>query len=142
MKRKILCSTDKEILRWGYEEKGSFTTKEAYNLIMKENMVKNPIWSKVWDSNNWPKISTFLWLLSHNRTLTWDNLRKGNIMDPPCAQSADKMRKPQRTLCSPVLMCASFGKKSAFVVRRRAANRGKLQPLSAIGTGILIKVQS
>ncbi len=38
-----------DILRWGYEDKGNFTTKEAYNIIIKEHIVKDGLWSKVWD---------------------------------------------------------------------------------------------
>lgn len=81
-KRRILPSEEKDILRWGYEEKGTFNTKEAYNIIIKDHLVKDPIWSKVWDPSLWPKISTFLWLLSHNKILTWDNLRKRNFHGP------------------------------------------------------------
>eukprot|EP00253_Pinus_taeda_P001854 PITA_01854 len=82
MKRRIQLSNERDILRWGYEETGTFTTKEAYNIIIKEHMVKDPLWSKVRDPSNWPKISTFLWLLCHNKILTWDNLRKRNYHGP------------------------------------------------------------
>ena len=71
-----------DILRWGYEEKGTLTTKEAYNIILKECIVKDGLWSKVWDPPNWPKVSTFLWLLCQNKILTWDNLRKKNYHGP------------------------------------------------------------
>ena len=40
----------------------------------------NPIWRKIWDSNYWPKISTFLWLLTHHKILTWDNLLKRGFL--------------------------------------------------------------
>jgi hypothetical protein len=40
------------------------------------------IWSKVWNPVLWPKISTFLWLVAHNRTLTWDNLHKRGLIGP------------------------------------------------------------
>lgn len=79
MKRRIQLSDERDILRWGYEERGTFTTREAYNLIIKEHMVKDPLWSKVWDPSIWPKISTFLWLLCHRKILTWDNIRKRNF---------------------------------------------------------------
>eukprot|EP00253_Pinus_taeda_P020401 PITA_20401 len=35
-KRKIQCSEGKDILRWGYEERGTYSTKEAYNLLIKD----------------------------------------------------------------------------------------------------------
>eukprot|EP00253_Pinus_taeda_P009939 PITA_09939 len=81
-KRKILFSEGMDILRWGYEEKGIFTTQEAYKLIIKDRVVKDKLWDKIWNSSIWLKVSTFLWLLSHNRILTWDNLRKRNFSGP------------------------------------------------------------
>eukprot|EP00253_Pinus_taeda_P022503 PITA_22503 len=81
-KRKIQCSEGKDVLRWGYEERGTYSTKEAYNLLIKDHSKLDKIWSKIWDSSIWPKISTFLWLLCHKRVLTWDNLRKRNFFGP------------------------------------------------------------
>jgi len=81
-KRKILTSAGTDTLRWGYEERGTFTTKEAYKIIIKEKVIKDNIWEKIWNPSIWPKVSTFLWLLSHNRILTWDNLRKRNFSGP------------------------------------------------------------
>eukprot|EP00253_Pinus_taeda_P004859 PITA_04859 len=81
-KRKILKETDQDKLRWGYEEKGTYTTKEAYLIILKDQLTKDKLWEKIWRSPIWPKISTFLWLLSHNRVLTWDNLRKRKFEGP------------------------------------------------------------
>jgi len=81
-KRKILQGTEPDKLRWGYEEKGTYTTKEAYLLILKDQLIKDKLWEKVWSPRIWPKISTFLWLLSHNRILTWDNLRKRKFEGP------------------------------------------------------------
>eukprot|EP00253_Pinus_taeda_P023191 PITA_23191 len=80
--RKILKEIDQDKLRWGYEEKGTFTTKEAYHIILKDQLIKNKLWEKIWNPPIWPKISTFLWLLSHNRILTWDNLRKRKFFGP------------------------------------------------------------
>eukprot|EP00253_Pinus_taeda_P028336 PITA_28336 len=96
MKRRIQLSNERDILRWGYEERGIFTMREAYKLIIKEHMVKYPLWSKVWDPTNWPKISTFLWLLCHKKILTWDNLRKrsfhGPSMCPNCRQEEESIK--------------------------------------------------
>lgn len=95
-KRRIQPFEEKDILRWGYEEKGTFNNGEAYNLIIKEHLVKDPIWSKVWDPSLWPKISTFLWLLCHNKILTWDNLRKRNFhglsICPNCKQEEETIK--------------------------------------------------
>eukprot|EP00253_Pinus_taeda_P010996 PITA_10996 len=69
-KRKILKEIGQDKLRWGYEEKGTFKTKEAYHIILKDQLIKDKLWEKIWSMPIWPKISTFLWLLSHNRILT------------------------------------------------------------------------
>eukprot|EP00253_Pinus_taeda_P029276 PITA_29276 len=81
-KRNILKETDQDKLRWGYEEKGTYATKEAYHIILKDQLTKDKLWEKIWSTPIWPKISTFLWLLSHNRILTWDNLRKRKFAGP------------------------------------------------------------
>ena len=39
-------------------------------------------WRKIWNPKLWPKISTFLRLLSHRRILTWDNLLKPGFYGP------------------------------------------------------------
>eukprot|EP00253_Pinus_taeda_P024017 PITA_24017 len=59
-KRKILKEIDQDKLRWGYEEKGTFTTKEAYHFILKDQLIKDKLWEKIWNPPIWPKISTFL----------------------------------------------------------------------------------
>eukprot|EP00253_Pinus_taeda_P007997 PITA_07997 len=81
-KRQITIDEGPDILRWGYEEKGTFSTKEAYNIITKDRIIKDKLWDQIWGSSTWPKVSTFLWLLSHNRILTWDNLRKRSFSGP------------------------------------------------------------
>eukprot|EP00253_Pinus_taeda_P025774 PITA_25774 len=81
-KRKIIKADGPDSLRWGYAEKGTFTSTEAYHIIIKGNYIKDKIWERIWQPPIWPKISTFLWLLSHNRTLTWENLRKRKFTGP------------------------------------------------------------
>lgn len=81
-KRKITISEEMDTLRWGYEEKGIFTMKEAYKIIVQERLNKDNLWEKIWHAFNWTKVSTFLWLLCHNRILTWDNLRKRSFSGP------------------------------------------------------------
>eukprot|EP00253_Pinus_taeda_P015442 PITA_15442 len=81
-KRKILKEVGEDKLRWGYEEKGIFTAKEAYKILLKDRLNKDKLWEKIWKPPIWPKISTFLWLLAHNRILTWDNLGKRKFAGP------------------------------------------------------------
>ena len=74
-RRQILIREGPDILRWGHSPAGTFSIKEAYLLQEHSHeQRKEPIWSKVWNKALWPKVSTFLWLVVHNRALTWDNL--------------------------------------------------------------------
>jgi ribonuclease HI len=83
--RKIRYQEGPDILRWGYTPAGIFTIKEACTLYgSPQEPDTEPIWNKIWHPALWPKISTFLWLLAHNRTLTWDNLRKRGFSGPSC----------------------------------------------------------
>eukprot|EP00253_Pinus_taeda_P017913 PITA_17913 len=59
-KRKILKETGHDKLGWGYEEKGTFTTKEAYQIILKGKFTKDKLWERIWSTPIWLKISTFL----------------------------------------------------------------------------------
>ena len=74
--RCIKTSNSRDILRWGYSPKGSYSTKEAYKILCRDPTPKDPLWGKIWSSGVWPKVSLFLWLFGHQRILTWDNLRK------------------------------------------------------------------
>lgn len=47
-KRKIQYSEEKDILRWGYEERGIYSTREAYNILVKDQIRLDPLWSKIW----------------------------------------------------------------------------------------------
>ena len=81
--RKIKQAIGKYILRWGHEPKGSFTTKEAYHLTHLTDIDNpDPKWSKIWNLKTWLKIYTFLWILRHKRTLTWDNILKRGFYQP------------------------------------------------------------
>jgi len=81
--RKIKKSDKQDRLRWGHTIKGVFTTKEAYNIRYAPNTNdKDQLWSNIWQLPIWPKVSTFLWLLSKNRILTWDNLQRRGFTGP------------------------------------------------------------
>jgi len=74
-KRRIQHSEGKDTLRWRYRPKGTFTTSEAYKLINSNPSPLDLIWGKIWDSGVWPKVSLFLWLVGHQKILTWERLR-------------------------------------------------------------------
>lgn len=69
--RKIPNREGPDILRWGHSTTGNFSVKEAYYLQGNyQNQDRENIWNKVWNPVLWPKVSTFLWLIAHNRVLT------------------------------------------------------------------------
>eukprot|EP00253_Pinus_taeda_P023386 PITA_23386 len=81
--RKIKHSNQQDKLRWGYTTKGTFTTKEAYILRYAHGLTdKDQLWNHIWQSRLWPKVSTFLWLLSKKHILTWDNLQRRGFIGP------------------------------------------------------------
>jgi hypothetical protein len=82
-KRKIWFSNQSDHLRWGNSTLGMFSTKESYSFVAKHHQLsKSPIWNKIWNQKLWPKVSTFLWLLTLNKSLTRDNLCKHNFSGP------------------------------------------------------------
>lgn len=58
--RRIRHTEGNDLLRWGYNPRGTFTTQEAYKIQSHDNIPNDPIWEKVWTSGIWPKVSTFL----------------------------------------------------------------------------------
>ena len=82
-KRQIQKEESPEILRWGNNPSGTFRIKEAYNQL--QNLTNNQVdkkWKRLWNRQHWPKIKLFLWLLTHRKTLTWDNLQRKGFQGP------------------------------------------------------------
>eukprot|EP00253_Pinus_taeda_P034194 PITA_34194 len=122
-KRQILFSEGMDILRWRYEEKGIFTTQEAYKLIIKDRVVKDKLWDKIWNSSIWPKVSTFLWLLSHNRILTWENLRKRNFSGPSICPNC----KQEEETTLHLMQTCQLGRKLWEKITFRCQKEGRVQ---------------
>ena len=81
--RKIKHRQGSNIIHWGHHPSGKFSMKEAYNIISAmPNSQASPIWTHLWTSQQWPKISHFLWLLLHRRILTWENLTRKGFQGP------------------------------------------------------------
>jgi hypothetical protein len=87
--RKLRRVAGSDILRWGYTTKGQFTIKEGYYIHSQQiHQIAQPLWKKIWALKHWPKVEYFLWLLSHCRILTWENLQKRGMIGPSyCALS-------------------------------------------------------
>ena len=82
-KRKILKLEREDILRWGHRPKGTFSMQEAYQLLTQTDPPPtNELWRKIWSLKHWPKVTAFLWLISHSSILTWDNLSKRGFLEP------------------------------------------------------------
>jgi len=81
--QKIPIKEGLNILRWGHSTTCIFSVSEAYYLQGNyQNQIPETIWSKVWQSIHWPKVSFFLWLTTQNRILTWDNILKKGFIGP------------------------------------------------------------
>jgi len=80
--RRIRVHTESDVLRWGYTLKGTYSTKEAYQLMFQTQEPIDPAWQRIWSIGIWPKVSTFIWLLYHQRIITWDNLIKRGFHGP------------------------------------------------------------
>jgi hypothetical protein len=82
-KRRIPIIAGEDTLRWGYRPQGSFSVREAYQITAHSNPPSDSdVWRKIWNLKHWPKITLFLWLVSHSSILTWDNLLKRGFVGP------------------------------------------------------------
>ena len=82
-KRQILLDSAEDKIRWRKNSAGLFNLKEAYRYIAKLDQLQlDSKWNSIWDRKQWPKISTFLWLVMHMKILTWDNLRRKGFISP------------------------------------------------------------
>jgi hypothetical protein len=125
--RKILHKEGDDILRWGYTPIGTFTIKEAYSLQgSQQEQRTNRIWSKVWNPALWPKISTFLWLVVHNRTLTWDNLQKRGFIGPSCCVLCLQHEETKEHLFNGCQYSQQIWDYGAQLMRRSNRRRGSI----------------
>ena len=75
--RKLKIKEGSDVIQWGHLLLGTFSVKEAYAILSSRKVVHPfPIQKRIWNLLLWPKLSYFLWLLSHQRILTQDNLLK------------------------------------------------------------------
>ena len=74
------CSSlnEPDVLAWEGSSSRKYFVSFGYITLTKQlfGEVEVSWWKKVWNSFFWPKCNFFLWILVHNRCLTWDNLCK------------------------------------------------------------------
>jgi hypothetical protein len=60
------------------------STSKKPTISVQDTTPSQNIWSrnKIWGAHLWPKINTFLWLVTHQSILTWDNLTKRGLIGP------------------------------------------------------------
>eukprot|EP00253_Pinus_taeda_P011982 PITA_11982 len=81
--RRIRVRRGKDILRWGNSMKGTFTSKEAYYLLVSQDRGDGNIdWNTIWEANWWSKVTIFIWLATKNKILTWDRIQKKGFIGP------------------------------------------------------------
>jgi ribonuclease HI len=128
VRRKIPIKDGPDILRWGHSASGNFSVKEAYHLQANHHIqVKDIIWEKVWDKALWPKISTFLWLVIHNRILTWDNLRKRGFVGPSICVLCHSQEETKEHLFNGCSYSQRIWDQGAQIMRRSGQNRSSIR---------------
>jgi hypothetical protein len=79
-----LTLNDEEDIIWAYSSKGNYSVQSLYALVNCRGVL--PIYVQaVWKLNIPPRVQFFLWLVSHNRLLTRDDLQKQReVNDKSC----------------------------------------------------------
>jgi hypothetical protein len=117
-KWKIPTLTGEDILRWGYLPRGTFSTKEAYAIKTHSDPEHTGrVWSKIWALKHWPKITLFLWLVTHSSILTWDNLSKWGFVGPSICMLCGKEAETMNHLLNTCSYTAQVWDQSAQIMR-------------------------
>lgn len=118
-KRSIRHNEGNDILRWGYQPKGTYTTAEAYKLVCNLPTSPDTLWSKIWGLGSWPKISYFLWLVGHKRILTWDKLRRRNFHGPSICHNYFQNKETLQHLLDTCPLANQIWEKVSFRCQKR-----------------------
>jgi ribonuclease HI len=117
-KRKILKLEGEDILRWGHRPKGTFSTQEAYQLLTQINPPPtNELWRKIWSLQHWPKVTLFLWLISHSSILTWDTLSKRGFTGPSICLLCERAEETMNHLLNSCSYTAQLWDQLAIIMR-------------------------
>jgi hypothetical protein len=117
-KRKIPKIEGEDILRWGYGTQGSFSTREAYQIkTQSDPLPASKVWQKIWNLKHWPKITLFLWLVSHSSILTWDNLLKRGFVGPSICILCGEAEETMNHLLNTCPYTAQIWDQAALIMR-------------------------
>jgi hypothetical protein len=112
-----------DILRWGHLTTGNFSAKEAYYLqVNHQNQSKENLWKPAL----WPKVSTFLWLVTRNRVLTWDNLRKRGFIGPSICILCHQQEETKEHLFNNCPFSQRIWDQGAQTMRKANQNRSNI----------------
>jgi hypothetical protein len=117
-KRRIPIIVGEDVLRWEHKPKGTFGTREAYQLKAPSDPLSNTqLWSKLWNLKHWPKITLFLWLVAHSSILTWDNLSKRGFVGPSMCLLCGEVEETMEHLLSSCHYTAQIWDQVALVMQ-------------------------
>jgi ribonuclease HI len=126
-KRKIPKLTGEDILRWGYSPRGTFSIREAYHIkTQSDPLPTRKVWSKIWDLKHWPKITLFLWLVTHSSILTWDNLSKRGFVGPSICMLCGEAAETMNHLLNSCPYTAQIWDQSALIMRTSDRKRDNI----------------
>jgi len=125
-KIRIRHDEGQDILRWGYRPKGNFTTSESYKIVCNNYTPSDPIWSIIWGLGSWPKISYFLWLVSHKKILTWDKLRRRNFHGPSMCPNCCQNEETLQHILDSCPLANQLWEKASFRCQRRCRTKNDI----------------
>jgi hypothetical protein len=81
----LVLTDESDSLVWCYHKSGVYSAQSLYAIINYRGV--RPVYvPAIWKLDAPPKIQLFLWLLSHNKLATIDNLNKKCMNKPPCCR--------------------------------------------------------
>lgn len=94
-------SEEQDTLVWQYNSSGVYSTKSLYSIINFRGIMPLYI-PALWSLVVPPRIHIFIWLLSHNRIMTRDNLKKKTLKNLKIVCSV--LKKNQLIICSLIVL--------------------------------------
>lgn len=104
-----------------------YTTKEAYKLMLQTQELAHLAWACLWVTGIWPKVSTFTWLLYHQRILTWDNLIKIGFQVPSYCPNCKEQGETIQHLMDSCHMANQLWEKLTFRCQRPCRITGDIK---------------